>query len=109
MPTWVFPAAALLWAMGSTIVAWMFAVGKFAGRSVTVEQLDEKADCDRVTALERRVQGEHDERRRLVEVINAKLGTLQVEQGRDQERLNGLVEDVKELRRKVFNGGMAGV
>jgi hypothetical protein len=113
-PPWVLPAAALLWAGVTTVIAWAFASGKFAGNAVTKEQLqaalEEKADCDRVAVLSRRVQGEHEERKRLLEAINAQIGTIRVDQGRQYERIKGVEQDVTELRRKVFNGGgMAGV
>ncbi len=37
--TWA-PAAALIWAVISTIVAWAFASGRFTGRTVTLDQLN---------------------------------------------------------------------
>lgn len=84
----------------STIVVGLIVLGRWlqareGGEAVTRKDL---------AALERRVHGEHDERKRLVEQINVAIGTLQVEGATRAEHLRALEDDVKELRRKVFNG-----
>jgi hypothetical protein len=98
MPDWIFPLLAIVWAVVSTIVAWIFATGRVAG---TANQ--------QLYDLIRRVQGEHDERKRLVEQINLHLGQLQVSDAEQAGRIRAIEEDVKELRRKVFNGSLGGV
>ncbi|HYE86360.1 MAG TPA: hypothetical protein VEA16_08390 [Vicinamibacterales bacterium] len=92
--------------MLSTAITWALFTGRFVGRresdadalrdlkaalAVAVSDckaaIAEKADCDRVSALERRMQGEHDERKRIIERINLDLGTIRTEQARHDERL----------------------
>src|SRR3990167_456231 len=68
--------------------------------------IDEKADCDRVTAIEQRLQGEHDARRRATDETTAALGRLQVEAAGVLARVARLEEDMREVRRRVFNGGV---
>lgn len=119
MPEWLLPAVAISWAGLSTVVAWAFATGRLTGATnqqletlkASVAELraalDDKADCHRVSDLGRRIQGEHDERKRLVEAMNLSIGNLQVEARGTAERVRAIEDDVKEVRRKVFNGGPA--
>ncbi len=72
--------------------------------------LAEKADCDRVSALEKRTEAEHKRVTDLGEKTHDAITRLALEQRGQQERVRVMEDTVKELRQKAFNhGGMAGV
>ena len=92
--------------LAQTVVIALIFVGRWmqareGGEVVTAEQLAkvkeamrEKADCDRVTRVERRLNNG-----------DQALESLKVEQGRQDERLKGVATNVDRLNNKVFNGG----
>ena len=61
-----------------------------AGRWLQAREGGERVTTAQVVALEARITGEHNERKRLVEQVNRDLGTLRIEQGRHDERLKAL-------------------
>lgn len=84
-------------AIVALLIAGRWLQAREGGEQVTAAQLaevrkalDDRATGDRVTALERRVQGEHDERKRFVERMHVDLGLIRTEQARHDERLKGL-------------------
>lgn len=107
--------------VAQTVIVALFILGRWSERRegserVTVAQLaevkaaidkvsDDKADGDRVSDLEVRLQRDHDDRRLRTEQVNAAMGKLDVAQAGYIERLKAVERDVGELRRRVFNGG----
>lgn len=120
MSPWVLTAIGIAWGVVSTLVAWGFASGRLVGstptradletlrRDLKLDQAEQLGRRDEETKrLERRIGGEHEERKRKVEDINAAMGTIRVDQRGHDERLKSLEEGVRDLRRRVYNG-MAG-
>lgn len=110
--TWplVFQIATFLVSAGVGIGLWLFTTGRTSGQRAQKQDDGEESTRAILLRLERRIAGEHDERKRLVEDINVKIGSIQIEQRGQREQVRALDDSVKELRRKVFNGGgMAGV
>lgn len=96
--TWVHIAQTVLVGL---LIAGRWLQARETGEGVT------KRDIDKLT---RAMEADHARVRELAEKTNEALGRIQIEARGDHERLRGLEEDVKELRRKVFNGGgLAGV
>lgn len=56
-----------------------------------------------------RIDAEHVRQREFIEKTNTALGRQQVAEHVLQERVNRMDDDVRELRRKVYNGGASGV
>lgn len=73
-----------------------------------VDQLSDQVEANDTEAQQRFSDGEK-RVRDFVERTNVALGTLQVGQATQGERVNALERDMKEVRRKVFNGGVAAV
>lgn len=68
MPSWVIPAVAFAFAVETTLITWAILTGRFVARR--------EADTDAIAELRRRIQGEHDERKRVAELLTVRVGKL---------------------------------
>lgn len=72
-------------------LAQTFIVGLLiAGRWLQAREGGERVTAAQVVALEARITGEHNERKRLIERVNGDFGMLRTEQARHDERLKAL-------------------
>ena len=100
---WEVAKTLLPWlvAAAASFIAWGFATGRWAER----REGGERDLARTVETLERRVQGEHDERKRLVEKINADLGAVKLDLVRVQERIANKIAEAErehgEFRRDI--------